>query len=59
MRTGNSRSLDPLPTSGSGMGSRVMRRTKRATMWGATMEAGVAASNPLVEVNTSLHITSG
>ncbi len=57
-RTVNSCSLYPLPTFGSGMRSRVMRRTKRVTTWGATMEAGVVASNPQVDANTSLHITS-
>jgi hypothetical protein len=46
-------SLDALPTFGSGMGLMVKRRMKRATTWGATMEAGVAASNPLVDVNIS------
>ncbi len=51
--------LGPPTYIGSGMGSRVMRRTKRATTWGATMEAGVAASNPLVDPNTSSRITSG
>ncbi len=40
-------------------GVKVMRRTKRATTWGATMEAGVAVSNPMVDANTSLRITSG
>ncbi len=57
-RIGNSSSLDALPTFESRMGLRVTRRTKRATTWGAMIKAGVAASNPLVDVNTSLHITS-
>ncbi len=57
-RVGNSYSLDALPTFGSGMGSRVMKELKRETTWGATAKAGVAAPNPLVDMNTSLHITS-
>jgi hypothetical protein len=59
MRTGNYHSLNSLPTFGSGMWLRVMRRTKRATTWGATMETGVVVSNPLVDANTSSRITSG
>ncbi len=58
-RIGNSHSLDALPTFESGMGLRVMKRTKRVTTWRAMMKAGVAASNPLVDVNTSSCITSG
>jgi hypothetical protein len=58
-RIGNSRFLDALPTFRSGKGSRVTRKLKGATTWGATMKAGVAALNPLVDANNSLHITSG
>jgi hypothetical protein len=36
-------SLDALLRFGSEMESRVTRKTKRATTWGATMETGVAA----------------
>jgi hypothetical protein len=58
-RIGNSCSLDALPTFGSGMGSRVTKKLKGATTLGVTTKAGVAAPNPLVDVNTSLRITSG
>jgi hypothetical protein len=51
---GSHRSLDPLPTFGSGMGLRVTRRTKRAMT-----KAGVVATNPMADVSTSSHITSG
>jgi hypothetical protein len=51
-------SLDALPTFGSGMGSRITRKLERVTTKGATTKAGVAASNPLVDTNTSLRMTS-
>jgi hypothetical protein len=41
------------------MGLRVTRKLKRAMTKEATTKAGVAALNPLVDVSTSLCITSG
>jgi hypothetical protein len=40
-------------------GSRVTRKLERGTKKGPTIKAEVAASNPLVDANTSLGITSG